>query len=72
MKKEDLVHLEKLMDFLAAHFVRKNAWKDVSKSEWTHIAEELNKLLEEQNRRHRDKERCRSIGYELFVRTSYY
>ncbi|GAA3923768.1 hypothetical protein GO495_02870 [Chitinophaga oryziterrae] len=62
MKKEDLVHLEKLMNFLSAHFVRKNAWKDVSKSEWTHIAEELNRLLEEQNRRHKIRKDADLLG----------
>lgn len=62
MKKEDLLHLEKLMNFLAAHFVRKNAWKDVSKSEWTYIAEELNRLLEEHNKRHKIRKDADLLG----------
>ncbi|NML37346.1 hypothetical protein HHL17_09060 [Chitinophaga sp. G-6-1-13] len=62
MKKEDLLHLEKLMNFLAVHFIRKNAWKDVSKSEWTYITEELNRLLEEQNRKNRIRKEADLLG----------
>jgi len=62
MEREDLLHLEKLMNFLATHFIRKNAWKDVSKSEWTYIAEELNRLLEERNRKHKIKKEADLLG----------
>ncbi|MGN7787445.1 hypothetical protein ACTJIJ_23125 [Niabella sp. 22666] len=44
MKKEDIFHLEKLMNYLASHFLKKVSWKDVSKTEWLAVAEELNKL----------------------------
>lgn len=45
MKKEDILHLEKLMNFLSRHFLKKNHWEDVSKTEWTYIVEELNDLI---------------------------
>ncbi|MDR2234805.1 MAG: hypothetical protein LBE92_01665 [Chryseobacterium sp.] len=45
MKKEDLLHLEKLMNFLGRHFLKKNHWEDVTKTEWAYISEELNELI---------------------------
>jgi len=45
MKKEDILHLEKLMNFLSLHFLKKNHWEDVSKTEWSYIVAELNDLL---------------------------
>jgi len=55
MNKEDLEHLEKLMNFMAGNFLKKRSWKDVSKSEWAYIVEELNGLLQERNRKQRIK-----------------
>ncbi|MEC3874100.1 hypothetical protein [Chryseobacterium salviniae] len=49
MKKEDLLHLEKLMNFLAMHFLKKNHWEDVSKTEWSYIVAELNDLISNEN-----------------------
>ncbi len=45
MKKEDILHLEKLMNFLSRHFLKKNRWEDVTKTEWVYISEELNELI---------------------------
>lgn len=45
MKKEDIQHLEKLMNFLSQHFLKKNHWEDVSKTEWSYIVAELNELI---------------------------
>ncbi|KPE50572.1 hypothetical protein [Chryseobacterium indologenes] len=45
MKKEDVLHLEKLMNFLSRHFLKKNHWEDVTKTEWAYISEELNELI---------------------------
>ncbi|MFC5875082.1 hypothetical protein SAMN05443633_11696 [Chryseobacterium arachidis] len=45
MKKEDVLHLEKLMNFLSLHFLKKNHWEDVSKTEWSYIVAELNDLI---------------------------
>lgn len=45
MKKEDILHLEKLMNFLGLHFLKKNHWEDVSKTEWSYIVAELNDLI---------------------------
>lgn len=45
MKKEDILHLEKLMNFLSLYFLKKNHWEDVSKTEWSYIVAELNDLL---------------------------
>ncbi|WP_294237903.1 hypothetical protein [uncultured Chryseobacterium sp.] len=45
MKKEDIIHLEKLMNFLGMQFLKKHRWEDVSKTEWSYIAAELNDLI---------------------------
>lgn len=45
MKKEDILHLEKLMNFLGMHFLKKSHWEDVSKTEWSYISAELNDLI---------------------------
>lgn len=45
MRKEDILHLEKLMNFLSRQFLRKNSWEDVSKTEWSYICTELNDLI---------------------------
>lgn len=45
MKKEDILHLEKLMNFLGLHFLKKNHWEDVTKTEWSFIVTELNELI---------------------------
>jgi len=45
MKKEDILHLEKLMNFLSLHFLKKNHWEDVTKTEWSYICAELNDLI---------------------------
>jgi len=45
MKKEDIIHLEKLMTYLSLHFLKKSHWEDVSKTEWSYIVEELNELI---------------------------
>jgi hypothetical protein len=45
MKKEDILHLEKLMNFLSLHFLKKNHWHDVTKTEWSYIVAEINDLI---------------------------
>uniref|UniRef100_A0AAU6WQH6 Uncharacterized protein n=1 Tax=Chryseobacterium endophyticum TaxID=1854762 RepID=A0AAU6WQH6_9FLAO len=45
MKKEDVLHLEKLMNFLGMQFLKKSRWEDISKTEWSYIAAELNDLI---------------------------
>lgn len=45
MRKEDIIHLEKLMNFLSMHFLKKNNWEDVTKTEWSYIVDELNDLI---------------------------
>ncbi|EJL74664.1 hypothetical protein [Chryseobacterium populi] len=45
MKKEDILHLEKLMNFLSLYFLKKNNWEDVTKTEWSYIVTELNDLI---------------------------
>lgn len=45
MKRDDILHLEKLMNFLSLHFLKKNHWEDVSKTEWSYIVAELNDLI---------------------------
>jgi hypothetical protein len=45
MTKESVQHLEILMNHLAFHFLKKSKWPDVSKIEWMHITEELNRAM---------------------------
>jgi hypothetical protein len=45
MRNEDIIHLEKLMNFLSMHFLKKNNWEDVTKTEWSYIVDELNDLI---------------------------
>lgn len=45
MKRDDILHLEKLMNFLSLHFLKKNHWENVSKTEWSYIVAELNDLI---------------------------
>lgn len=45
MKKEDILHLEKLMNFLSRQFLKKNKWEDVTKTEWSYICAEINDLI---------------------------
>ncbi len=45
MKKDDILHLEKLMNFLSRQFLKKNHWEDVTKTEWSYICAELNELI---------------------------
>lgn len=62
MNKEDLLHLEKLMNFLAGNFLKKKSWKDVSKAEWSYIVDELNALLQEGNRKQKIKKNSDLFG----------
>lgn len=45
MSRDELAHLERLVNYIAYHFIRKNRWDDVSKAEWLYISGEFNKLL---------------------------
>ncbi|WBX99586.1 hypothetical protein [Chryseobacterium gambrini] len=55
MKKEDILHIEKLMNFLALHFLKKHHWEDVSKTEWSYIVSELNDLIIQENSENNSK-----------------
>lgn len=52
MSLEELQHLEKLMNYIAFHFLKKSRWEDVSKAEWTYVSSEFNDLV----KRRKDKE----------------
>lgn len=62
MKKEDIVHLEKLMNFLSLHFLKKSNWEDVSKTEWSYIVAELNDLIADENTRKNIKKAPETFG----------
>ncbi|MDQ1098174.1 MULTISPECIES: hypothetical protein [Chryseobacterium] len=47
--KEDIVHLEKLVNYLGRHFLKKACWEDISKTEWSYIVDELNELIVKEN-----------------------
>ena len=46
MTQDELAQLERLMNYIAHHFMRKNKWEDVSKAEWLYISGEFNKLMQ--------------------------
>lgn len=50
MSREELQNLERLMNYIAHHFLKKRKWEDVSKIEWTHISGEFNGLLKKQQK----------------------
>lgn len=54
MTQDELAQLERLMNYIAHHFMSKNRWEDVSKAEWLYISAEFNKLM--QKRKHLQKE----------------
>ncbi|WP_118952188.1 hypothetical protein [Taibaiella helva] len=54
MSKEELAHLERLMNYIAHHFIRKSTWEEVSKAEWLYISSEFNKL--QQKHKHLQQE----------------
>lgn len=45
MSREELYNLERLMNYIAYHFLKKSKWEDVSKAEWAYISGEFNQLL---------------------------
>ncbi|NLU93024.1 hypothetical protein [Chitinophaga sp. Ak27] len=51
MSKEELLNLERLMNYIAHQYLKKTSWEDVSKAEWTYTAQELNIQIEKQHRR---------------------
>ncbi|MDF2551793.1 MAG: hypothetical protein K0R77_1068 [Chryseobacterium sp.] len=62
MKKEDILHLEKLMDFLSLHFLKKNHWENVTKTEWSYIVDELNELIVNDNEEKNIKKKADVLG----------
>lgn len=62
MKKEDILHLEKLMNFLSLHFLKKRHWEDVSKTEWSYIVSELNDLIINDNSEKNIKKEADILG----------
>ncbi len=62
MKKEDILHLEKLMNFLGQHFLKKHRWEDVSKTEWSYIVNEINDLIAAQHTDHNIKKAPDTLG----------
>ncbi|NSL86766.1 hypothetical protein [Chitinophaga solisilvae] len=66
MSREELQHLERLMNYITWHFLRKKEWKDVSKSEWANISAEFNTLLEKQQRHKRIKTAAAFFGENYF------
>jgi len=62
MKKEDILHLEKLMNFLSLHFLKKSNWEDVSKTEWSYVVSELNDLIINDNSEKNIKKEANILG----------
>ena len=50
MSKEELLHLERLMNYMAHQYLKKLSWEDVSKTEWSFIVTEFNTVIEKQQR----------------------
>lgn len=52
MSLEELQHLEKLMNYIAFHFLKKSKWEDVTKSEWAYVSGEFNDLAKRKKQIH--------------------
>jgi hypothetical protein len=50
MSKEELLNLERLMNYVAHQYLKKISWEDVSKTEWTYVVQEFNTIIEKQQR----------------------
>ncbi|SEW31904.1 hypothetical protein [Chitinophaga arvensicola] len=50
MSREELLNLERLMNYVAYQYLKKISWEDVSKTEWTYIVHEFNAIIEKQQR----------------------
>lgn len=50
MSKEELLNLERLMNYVAHQYLKKISWEDVSKTEWTYVVHEFNAIIEKQQR----------------------
>jgi len=50
MSKEELLNLERLMNYVAHQYLKKISWEDVSKTEWTYVVQEFNAIIEKQQR----------------------
>ncbi|MBO9730652.1 MAG: hypothetical protein J7623_18560 [Chitinophaga sp.] len=50
MSKEELLNLERLMNYMAHQYLKKLSWEDVSKTEWSFIVTEFNTAIEKQQR----------------------
>lgn len=50
MSKEELLNLERLMNYVAYQYLKKVSWEDVSKTEWSHVVDEFNTIIEKQQR----------------------
>lgn len=50
MSKEELLNLERLMNYVAYQYLKKISWEDVSKTEWTYVVQEFNTIIEKQQR----------------------
>jgi hypothetical protein len=62
MTKQDVLHLEKLMNFLSLHFLKKSRWEDVTKTEWSYIVLELNQLIANANKKKNIKKEAELLG----------
>ncbi|RFS25128.1 hypothetical protein DVR12_05650 [Chitinophaga silvatica] len=44
MTREEFNNLERLVNYISWHFLKKSSWEHVSKAEWTYAAQELNAI----------------------------
>ncbi|NML39001.1 hypothetical protein HHL17_17495 [Chitinophaga sp. G-6-1-13] len=66
MTREELVNLERLMNYISWHFLRKKEWKDVSKAEWAYVAGEFNTLLDKQRKQKKLSVAPLTFGHNYF------
>lgn len=46
MSIQELEHLERLVNYIALHYLKKRRWEEVSKAEWGYVSDEFNRLLQ--------------------------
>lgn len=66
MSGEELQNLERLLNYIAHQMLRKIKWEDVAKIEWANVSEEINSLLERQQRSKKIKTSVPILGSNYF------
>ncbi|HVG16003.1 MAG TPA: hypothetical protein VM935_13620 [Chitinophagaceae bacterium] len=65
MTQDDLLNLEKFLNYLSKEIVQKSSWQDVGKREWSYVAQFVNEALEKEYKKRKD------IAWQAYVGNTY-